>query len=88
MQHKTLCYHSMHKTYQPQFNKVGSDATSHLIYQPCVYVTWIKREILPWSQDQIKSVWTHTHKKMVLKIFNYFFINFLLIIKKYFFMCV
>ena len=56
MQHKTLCYHSMHKTYQPQFNKVGSDATSHLIYQLCVYVTWTKREILPWLQDQIKSI--------------------------------
>jgi hypothetical protein len=39
---------------------------------------------------KIKSiVFGHTHKKMVLKIFNHFFINFLFTIKKIFlFMCV
>ena len=39
------------------------------------------RGILLWSQDQINSVWAHTHKKTIIKIFNHYFINFLFIIK-------
>ena len=35
----------------------------------CLYDCWARlicgsREILTWSQDQTKSVWSHTHKQV------------------------
>jgi len=77
----------LHTIYKSSYRKcyLSRERISQF-YPDCVFDS---RGILLWSQDQIKSVGTHTHKKMVLKIFNFFFINLFLIIKKiFFYVCV
>jgi len=61
-----------------------------IVLKPILVQHWPKREttsnqpgaILWWSQDQINSLYTNSHQEIIFKIFNYFFINFLFIIKK------
>jgi len=70
----------MYHNHNSRTHKISSTTTMRYI---------MLRGILPWSQDQINYVWTHTHKKILLKIFNHLFLSISsLSLKKYFFMCV
>ena len=65
----------------PLFNKINVSTYLSTSYK-C-------KEVFFHGHKTKSIVFGHTHKKIVFKIFNYFFINFLFIIKKiFFYVCV